>query len=719
MTAFSPLPAFPRQALDAITSGHDGHPLSPHARAMQRGAALHQAGLPEYALVEFGQALKLMPGDANAVSACAAVLAQMGRVQAAYRMLLEHRQALEMSAEGRCNLATGAAGVGELAAARGFYAGALALDAAHVRSLAGMSRLAALQGAWDEALVPAVQWAAQRPRDLEAHLHLADTLLQARRPSDALRAVAAGLTYLAGAPALLLRQGLAQACLGSWEAARQSLSRVDPATARSTFARHGLHVADDHSVQDVVALYIQYASLATQEAQWLYEKALPDVLRALLRAPQAASPLAWRSARAVAQSLALDDVEVAAIHALADASLVAGRTAPPAMPRPHSTKSGERLRIGLFVPRLNVPGATRWLVDQLAWHDTARFAIHLYAHTPHPEARWATPLLPLVAQLAEVAHMDDEELLERIRLDALDLLVDLSTDTADARPAVMAQHPATVLLRDGVHFPNHPPAPYDYALSDGFTCDRVTDASAGAIVRLPFSGSIAPRLSPPSVAVEQKEPAVFRFGADVPHNSLDPQTFDAWMQILAQSPAALLCLPAYPAAIQTRLRGHATRHRVDAKRLHFTGPDNMLVAGLTLDILPDVMLDPLRRSTPRAVACALAAGVPVVACVGEQTASRPGAAILRAAGMAETVTRDSAAYVQLAAELARSSVALAALRQRLAQARTASPWWDAVARTRERETAWVHMIESMRAGRSPAAFDVPPGNPTAGVQAAS
>ena len=53
------------------------------ASYMQHGAALHAGGQPEQALVAFEKALALDPGNSNAASACATMLAGLGQPQAA------------------------------------------------------------------------------------------------------------------------------------------------------------------------------------------------------------------------------------------------------------------------------------------------------------------------------------------------------------------------------------------------------------------------------------------------------------------------------------------------------------------------------------------------------------------------------------------------------------------------------------------------------------
>lgn len=75
---------------------------------MNLGAALHAAGLPERALVAFEKALAISPGDTNAASACAALMLELSRPQAAYRLLQSMAPQLLRDADGAANLAIAA-----------------------------------------------------------------------------------------------------------------------------------------------------------------------------------------------------------------------------------------------------------------------------------------------------------------------------------------------------------------------------------------------------------------------------------------------------------------------------------------------------------------------------------------------------------------------------------------------------------------------------------
>ena len=80
---------------------------------MTLGEALHIAQLPERALAVFEKALALAPENIHAVSACAALLSELARPDAAYRLLQGLQARLMTDVDGLANLAIAAEGCGE------------------------------------------------------------------------------------------------------------------------------------------------------------------------------------------------------------------------------------------------------------------------------------------------------------------------------------------------------------------------------------------------------------------------------------------------------------------------------------------------------------------------------------------------------------------------------------------------------------------------------
>lgn len=700
--AFARLAAFPLarwRAIDATRRADDGFDIR-----MRRGHALHRDALPEYALVEFEHALALRPTDADAASACAALLIELRLPAAALRVLQACEASLARSADGRCNLAFACAVNGQAARAQAHYEAALTLEPRHVRALDGLSRLAAERGEWGRALQLAREAVQVLPERLPAWLHWHDVLLHARRPADARQMLVQARAALGARPEFEAREMLVAALQADWpqaRARRRALAGHAALAAVETELLPLLGVGGTPaSALDVTEWHVRYAVAAVQEGHAAWAQALQTTLGPLLAEPSppgAPAARLWSAVLPALDALALDDAALARVHARADVAALDARAVPD--PGFSPVRRGDRPRVGWLVPRLDAAQDT-WLAGLLAHHDRQRFDLRVYSNTPAGVMRSETAVVALGVPVQEVSHFTDAELLARLRLDGLDLLLDLTHGTRDARPVPIAQRVAAVHARLGTTAPWLAPAPCDYLVTDRFTHAVDAPPGAGARIRLPHSVWPVPAASG-RMSTSMADAPLLRVDAPVDH--LDAGSFEVWMTLLRQIPHALLVLPACGPGLRFRWQQQARSLDVEPERLRFADAADAPRANARL------LLDPLHRSHAQSVAQALADGLPVVTLAGPRTPARGGAAIARAAGWAEGVASSPDDYARRAIALAGSAAHATSARERLAAQRGAAPWWETAARAREMEHAWMHMIGHARLGRAPVGLDVPHG----------
>lgn len=710
--SFQHLPPYPlaaRKAIDAAPA-----PAGTFARHMQRGQAFHRARLPEQALKEFQQAAGLRPGDADAASACAAACLDLGLPGAAAKALEAHAATLQRSAAGCANLAIVAMATGDAARARELFRRALAHDGAHVQSLVGLARLEAAEGNWDEVLRLTQHRVQLAPRDPDAQVQFVDALLLARRPGDSLKAAAAARQALAGvAPALLqltAREAVGQAVMGSWDAARHSLQQVPGDLMRAVLRQLDLQPAGHPA--DTAALYVRYAAATFGDGEWIFARALPQMLRALLSRPQAASPGAWLAANVIAPALALEEVEIAHIRAHADAARPRGDF-PPLDLQP---TGDHRLRIAWLMPRLDGHGVADALAERLQVHDRRQFALYVYTQTPQPRPATQAALRAATDGLIDVAHLADAELVARIRLDQPHLLIDLAADTPDARPCVAAARVAPVQTRATRGWPaGQAGGAYDAEWCDAFS--QPVEVSGAQQVTLQHLGMADPLhshgiLPRPLIHTAHgqcppPEAAAFIFGVAAPADHIDPDSFALWMRVLQVASGAQMAFFGLTPAAAHRMRRHARQQGIDAGRLRIARPGEPATF--------DLLLDPLRRSAAVAVAQAIAEGRPVLSCAAAARASRPGAALLMAAGLQAWICRDAHDYQQRAIDIATDPAGHWPALKAQADAARASATDRRAASTAEVESVWRALIErsatTRRTARSDASFTPPPPAP--------
>lgn len=694
---------------------------------MLRGARLHASGQLEQALIAFEKALALQPDDVNAASACATLLSALSRPVASYKALLSVEALLLESADGAANLAIAAESCGDLARAGMAYKRALALDPNHARALNNVGLMAAVQGHWESALECARKCLAQDPGHAPYHVNLCDYLCGARRYADALAVLQEAAGHFPDNLDIRIRNAAVLAFNGDFEQSHEASLRFDAATLAYFHDFLGRAIAPaylDHKLRlqqgelpDARQLYCGQAFEAMTVCDWRDNERLTATLRQMLdECLRTGRRRDWRDAQFYGLMLDMDENELAQVRNVSVAKISEGlKTALPPFAR-RAARVGsrdERIQIGMAVQSLRDERHAHALKRQLALHDTSRFAIHIYSPTRHPELEHGEMLKPHATSVTEIAHMSDVEAAGRMRLDQLDVFVDMSFDTAWCRPEIPELRVAPVQLRQLTWHRHNPPRPCDYNMSDRFVHpDGLDLAPYGAVVRLPHSCWLAAHDETPEPGWDSREQAglpadALVLCATVPSVMLDPASFAAWMKILRSLPDAVLWLPAYSLAIAANLVREANAAGVHESRLIFT---HRLTRAQSLACLrhADLFLDTLRFNANLGLEDALRMGVPALSCAGDSMASRLGGSIIRAAGLPQCVMESRPAYMAEALRLGRDPQALQQLRQTLQAGKAAAPLFDLAARVREWESAWAVMAERSRAGLPPAAFDVAP-----------
>ena len=693
---------------------------------IEQGSQLHDAGHPEKALVCFEQALKLAPGDVQAASACATLLSELGQPQAAFDVLRGVRDALLQDADGATNYAIAAEACGRVEEARTAYALALERDPHHLRALNNTALMAAQAGDWDLAIENLRLCQTLATDSAVVWCNLADIQIAARRFAAAATTLQQAGSRFGSMPAIAVRRAIALAFDGQFEPAQHALDTLDAngqallvtLVAGANRSSERLNRKALAAQPDAYELFCQQAFEAMQICDWRDHDRLTAVLRELLaRCARTGQGRDWRDAQLCGLMLPLHEDEMAQLRRVSIATIGKQLVTPmPAFVAGGSVRRDDRIHVGLAIQSLRDPRVANALQRQLALHDRTRFAIHVYSPTPHPDPALTRRISDDCASAIEMAHMTDDEAVARIRLDALDIFIDMAFDSPWCRPEIPERRVAPVQIRQMTWHRHHPPKPCEYNISDVFVHPDGIDMQAyGAVVRLPVTCWLATNDDLPDPVPAQRgelglPPDALVLCAQLPALMVDPQSFGLWMKMLQALPDAVFWLPAYLPAAQHNLSAAARAAGVDPARLvfHPRGPRAQLLARLPL---ADLFVDSVRFNANQGLVDALRMGVPAVTCAGNSMASRLGGSILRAAGLPQAVCSTPAAFVQKVVQLGQDRAALLALRSELERQRPHAPLFDAASRVREWEAAWTTMAERHRAGLAPAAFDVAPATP--------
>lgn len=377
-------------------------------------------------------------------------------------------------------------------------------------------------------------------------------------------------------------------------------------------------------------------------------------------------------------------------------------------------KADQQLTIGYLSPDFG-PHPTAWLLESLwALHDARYFRIHAYAVGPDNTSPERAKVVGNVAVFrAFEARMPAQAIAQAIANDGVDILVDLAGYTLHSRPDVLAFRPAPIQVSYLGYMGTTGSPAIDYALLDHTV---MTPAQRSAwteqIAYLPdtsFMCSLENMTLSAETSQAQLPQAAEQvlLGAMHAANKISPASFNAWMEIIRQSPKATLVMLEHHPEQADNLRRHAAEQGVPPERLHFL-PRLPRAQHLAVHLQLDLVLDTFIYNGHTTTIEALAHGCPVITMPGEQVASRVAASLLAAHGVSELVVEGEADYIAKAVQLCNTPKALQVLRSKVLEGQSTGRLFRPEIRVREIESAYRTMWERHMAGLPPGDFDVPP-----------
>jgi protein O-GlcNAc transferase len=356
--------------------------------------------------------------------------------------------------------------------------------------------------------------------------------------------------------------------------------------------------------------------------------------------------------------------------------------------------AGRRLKVGYVSSDFRRHPVASFIEPLLRSHDRAQVEVFCYADVQRPDAV-TERLAGLADRWLKTDQMPDVALAERIRLDGIDILVDLNGHTAGNRLMVFARKPAPVEVT-WLGYPNTTGLrAIDYRLVDAITDpEGEADARASeALMRLP-DGFLCFG-APPDVAAPAPPPCLttgaVTFGSFNNPAKLSDAALEAWAALMRRLPDARLLLKGQPfadPAVCAWLLSRLGQRGIAAERIELASWIADGGSHLRLYDRIDIALDPFPYNGTTTTCEALWMGVPVVALAGDRHSGRVGASLLTQTGLTELIAGSVDDYVAVAARLAADPARLAELRNTLRPRLAASPLCDAAAFARKIEGAY-------------------------------
>jgi len=345
---------------------------------------------------------------------------------------------------------------------------------------------------------------------------------------------------------------------------------------------------------------------------------------------------------------------------------------------PSSVRPGadhpERLRVGFISADFRTHSVAHFFEPILSARDRGAFMYVLYSNS-HLQDAVTDRLRAYADDWRDIWRLTDDALIELIRTDRIDILVDLSGHTASNRLAVFARRAAPVQVSYLGYPASTGLATMDYRITDAVTDPPVSaDAwHSERLLRLPDSQWCFRPFGTPAVPgpLPACEAGFVTFGSFNNLTKASDTLLRCWVQILVKLPTSRLRLTrlrsAQRAAEIVSLFGRSgvAPERLECVPFANDPPYGLQFAGV------DIALDNYPYNGVTTTCESLYVGVPVVSLYGRNGVSRSGLSLLGTLGLAELAASTPEQYVgiavALASDLSRLEQLRASLRARFEQ----------------------------------------------------
>jgi protein O-GlcNAc transferase len=370
-----------------------------------------------------------------------------------------------------------------------------------------------------------------------------------------------------------------------------------------------------------------------------------------------------------------------------------------------------QLRIG-YVSADFRDHATTWLItEMLESHNRNAFEIFGYACSPGDGSLSHQRIRQSFDHFREVWKLSDSQLATQIRVDEIDILIDLKGFTAEGRPEVFAHRPSPIQV-SFLGFPGTTGADYfDYLIADHFVIPTSQQAYySESIAYMP--GCYQPndrRMQIAATCPSRKSLGLsegsFVFGSFNNSYKHSPSMMSIWMRLLNSVPDSVLWLLEFNPSMVENLRHFAKQHDVDPARLVFA-PQLPHDQHLARHQAMDLFLDTFPVCAHTTASDTLRMGVPLVTLVGESFVSRVAGSLLNTLKLEELIAYSYQEYEDIAKRLAQNPDELQACRTKLQRELAVSACFDGKIYARGIESAYAQMWRNWLHGEKPKTFSV-------------
>jgi protein O-GlcNAc transferase len=372
----------------------------------------------------------------------------------------------------------------------------------------------------------------------------------------------------------------------------------------------------------------------------------------------------------------------------------------PALPATARSPDKRKIVVGYFSCDFRNHPIGQLTAGLFEHHDRGAFTVVGFAYGPQHDDYYSRRIARSMDRFIDVSSMSDAEAAAMSRSLGVDIAVDVTGQSVNARFGIFADRAAPVQVTylgypgtSGCSF-------FDYVIADEVVIPRENvRLFTERPIFVPVSYQVTDSARAP-VAEPQPRPAYglpergFVYSCFNNGYKLTPDVFAIWMRLLRRVEGSVLWLLANNSTFVTNLRRRAQESGVAPERLVFAERAG-LREYLSRQRCVDLALDTFYYNGHTTTSDALWAGLPVVTMKGATFAARVAASLLQAIGLSELITHTAEEYEELAFRLATERELLDSIKQRLLRNRVASSLFDTAAFARHLEAAYRTMVQDV------------------------
>lgn len=345
------------------------------------------------------------------------------------------------------------------------------------------------------------------------------------------------------------------------------------------------------------------------------------------------------------------------------------------------TYNHKKLRIGYLSADFHSHATVHLIIGVLENRNTELFDVYLYSYGVEAKDNYRSRVENACEFFHNVKTLSDEDIAQKIKMDEIDILIDLKGYTQDSRLRIQALRPAPIII-NWLGYPatlGHERLA-DYIIGDStVTPIEHTEHFSETLALMPHcyqpNDNKRPIGACPTHAEAGLPENTFVFATFNQSYKITPEMFEIWCRLLMAIPNSVLWILETINVAQDNLRREITIRGIDSSRLIFARKLEQTEHLGRLQLI-DLAVDTFPCTSHTTASDALWSGVPLVTKMGETFASRVAASILNTMDLTELITTNNEDYFNVALNLALHPEKLAAVKHKITVQKNISPLFD-------------------------------------------